>query len=178
MAEPTTLARPYAKAAFEAAAESNELQNWSTMLNLLARVVNHSSVAGILSSPSLTGEQQAQIVIDLCGEETNAKVQNFVRILSENKRMPLLPQILELFEALKAEQEQTVDVAISTAFPLADEQEKKLAQAIKNRLNREVKIHSEINKDLIGGMVIRAGDLVIDGSVRGRLHRLAEAMGS
>ena len=178
MAELTTLARPYAKAAFEAAVYKDELQKWSDMLNLLARVVSHPEVAGALSSPSLTAEKQAQIVIDLCGEEINDQVQNFVHILAENKRLSLLPQILALFEALKAEQEKTVDVEISTAFPLADEQEKKLAQAIKARLNREVKIHSEINKDLIGGMVIRAGDLVIDGSVRGKLRRLAEAMGS
>ncbi len=178
MAELTTLARPYAKAAFEVAVHGGNLQTWSDMLALLANVVSHKAVAAALSSPSLTGEQQAQIVIDLCADEINAPAQNFVKVLSENKRLGLLPEILELFDRLKAEQEKTVDVEISTAFPLASEQEKKLAQAIKAKLNRDVKIHSEINKDLIGGIVIRAGDLVIDDSVRGKLHRLAEAMGS
>ena len=178
MAELTTLARPYAKAAFEVAAFADSLQIWSSMLSQVAKVASNERVSEFLSSPSLTGEQQAKIVIDLCGDEINAQVQNFVSVLSENKRLSLLPEIVGLFDILKAIQERTVDVEISTAFPLADETEKKLAQAIKVKLNRDVKIHSQIDKNLIGGMVIRAGDLVIDGSVRGKLHKLAEAMGS
>lgn len=178
MAELTTLARPYARAAFEVAAYANKLQLWSDMLTQLANVVSNDTVAKLLSSPSLTGDQQAQIVIDLCGDEINVQLQNFVTVLSENKRLSLLPEIVGLFDILKAEQELTVDVEISTAFALVDETEKKLAQAIKAKLNRDVKIHSQIDKNLIGGMVIRAGDLVIDDSVRGKLHKLAEAMGS
>ncbi len=178
MAELTTLARPYAKAAFEAGLSSGSLQEWSDMLGQLAGVVSDDKVAELLSSPSLTGEQQAKIVIDLCGDEINLQLQNFVAVLSENKRLALLPEIAGLFDILKAEQEQTVDVEISTAFELADDTETRLAQAIKAKLNREVKLHSQIDKNLIGGMVIRAGDLVIDDSVRGKLHKLAEAMGS
>lgn len=178
MAELTTLARPYAKAAFEVAVHGGDLQTWSDSLGLLAKVVSNKTVSRALASPSLTSEQQAQIVIDLCGDEINATGQNFIKVLSENKRLALLPEIVELFDKLKAEQERTIDVEISTAFPLASDLEKKLAQSIKAKLNRDVKIHSEINKDLIGGIVIRAGDLVIDDSVRTKLHRLAEAMGS
>ncbi len=178
MAELTTLARPYARAAFEAAAYADNLQLWSNMLRQLANVVSNDTVAKLLSSPSLTADQQAKIVIDLCGDEINVQLQNFVTVLSENKRLSLLPEIVGLFDILKAEQELTVDVEISTAFELVDEMEKKLAQAIKAKLNRDVKIHSQIDKNLIGGMVIRAGDLVIDDSVRGKLHKLAEAMGS
>lgn len=178
MAELTTLARPYAKAAFEVAVYAGNLQTWSDMLGLLSSLVRDESVGRVLSSPSLTGEQQAQIVIDLCGDEINQEVRNFIHILAENKRLPLLPEIVSTFDRLKAEQEKTVNVEISTAFPLTGELENKLAKAIKSRLNRDVKIHSEINKSLIGGMVIRAGDLVIDDSVRGKLHRLAEAIGS
>lgn len=178
MAELTTLARPYAKAAFEVAAFDDSLQNWSSMLTQVAHVVSNASVSELLASPSLTGERQAKIVIDICGDEINAQVQNFVTVLSENKRLVLLPEIVGLFDIFKAEQEKTVDVEISTAFALVDETEKKLAQAIKVKLNREVKIHSQIDKNLIGGTVIRAGDLVIDDSVRGKLQKLAEAMGS
>lgn len=178
MAELTTIARPYARAAFEIAATSDDLKSWSRMLAQLAGVVKNQRVAEVLSSPSLTGEQQAKIVIGLCGDEINAQVQNFVHILSENKRLLLLSEIVVLFDILKAEKEKTIDVEISTAFPLADKTEEKLAIAIKAKLSRDVKIHSVINKDLIGGMVIRAGDLVIDDSVRGKLHKLAEAMGS
>ena len=178
MAELTTLARPYAKAAFEVAAFDDSLQTWSSMLSQVALVVSNKRVAELLASPSLTGESQAKIVIDLCGDEINAQVQNFVMVLSENKRLALLPEIVGLFDIYKAEQEKTVDVEISTAFALADETELKLAQAIKQKLNRDVKIHIHIDKNLIGGTVIRAGDLVIDDSVRGKLHKLAEAMGS
>jgi F-type H+-transporting ATPase subunit delta len=163
MAELTTLARPYARAAFEVAVKTKDLQLWSDMLTQLANVVSNERVAGLLSLPSLTCEQQAQ---------------NCVIVLSENKRLSLLPEIVGLFDILKAEQEKTVDVEISTAFALIDETEKKLAEAIKAKLNRDVKIHSQIDKNLIGGIVIRAGDLVIDDSVRGKLHKLAEAMGS
>jgi F-type H+-transporting ATPase subunit delta len=178
MGELTTLARPYAKAAFEVAAYEDSLQTWSSKLMQLANVVSHERVSELLSSPSSTAEEQAKIVIDLCGDEINAQLKNFVSVLSENKRLSLLPEIVGLFDILKAEQELTVDVEISTAFALANETEKKLAQAIKAKLNRDVKIHSQIDKNLIGGTVIRAGDLVIDDSVRGKLHKLAEAMGS
>jgi len=178
MAELTTLARPYAKAAFEVAAFADSLKTWSDMLAQLAYIVTNERVAEVLSSPSLTGDQQAKIIIDLCGDEINGSMQNFIAVLAENKRLPLLPEIFGLFDILKAEQEKTVDVEISTAFELLDETEKKLAQAIKAKLNRDVKIHSQVDKNLIGGMVIRAGDLVIDDSVRGKLHKLAEAMGS
>lgn len=178
MAELTTLARPYAKAAFEVAVFADSLQTWSGMLAQVANVVSNESVSALLASPSLTGESQAQIVIEICGDEINAQVQNFVSVLSENKRLSLLPEIVGLFDILKAEQEKTVDVEISTAFELVGDTELKLAKAIKEKLNREVKIHSQIDKNLIGGMVIRAGDLVIDDSVRGKLHKLAEAMGS
>ena len=178
MAEFTTLARPYAKAAFEVAAFADSLQAWSNMLSQVAKVASNDRVSELLSSPSLTGEEQAEIVIGLCGDEISEQVKNFVYVLSENKRLSLLPEIGGLFDILKSEQEKVVDVEISTAFALAGDTEKKLAKAIKEKLNREVNIHSQIDKNLIGGTVIRAGDLVIDNSVRGKLHKLAEAMGT
>ena len=176
MAELTTLARPYAKAAFEAAVESGSLGDWSDSLALLAAVVSDPAVKAALSSPSLTGEKQAQLVLDLCGDEIAGQVKNFVSILAENKRIPLLPEIVTLFEILKANQEMRVDVNVISAFPLSDAIQEKLASALKTRLQRDVVLHSETDKSLIGGAVIRAGDLVIDGSVRGRLKKLAESM--
>jgi F-type H+-transporting ATPase subunit delta len=178
MAELTTLARPYARAAFEVAQFADSLQTWSTMLNQLAAIVSSENVVAVLSSPSLTGEEQAGIVIGLCGDEINAQAQNFISVLAENKRLELLPEIVELFDIYKAEQEKTVEVDVLTAFPLADATEESIAKALKERLQRDVNIHSEIDKSLLGGMIIRAGDLVIDGSVRGKLSKLAEAMNS
>lgn len=176
MAELTTLARPYAKAAFEAALESGSLGDWSKSLALVAAVVSEPSVKAALSSPSLTGEKQAQLLLGLCGDDIIAKVKNFVTILAENKRIPLMPEIVELFEALKANQEMKVDVNVTSAFPLSDALQEKLAASLKTRLQRDVVLHSKTDKSLIGGAVIRAGDLVIDGSVRGKLAKLAESM--
>lgn len=178
MAELTTLARPYAKAAFEVALNAGNLETWSKMLNQVAVVIENEKVLAVLSSPSLTGEQQAEIVINLCGDEINVQAQNFVSVLAENKRLELLPEIVDLFEILKANQEKTVEVDVLTAFPLADSTEQNIAKALKERLQREVSIRSEVDKSLLGGMIIRAGDLVIDGSVRGKLGKLAEAMNS
>jgi len=176
MAELTTLARPYAKAAFEAAADSGSLKGWSENLALLAAVVSDGDVDAALSSPSLTGEQQAHLLNDLCADEISSQVKNFVSILAENKRLPLLPEIVSLFEILKANKEMKVDVNVASAFPLSDALQEKLAVSLKEKLQREVVLHSKTDKSLIGGAVIRAGDLVIDGSVRGKLGKLAECM--
>lgn len=176
MAELTTMARPYAKAAFEAALESDSLHAWSDALQLVAAVVDHQIVKTALSSPSLTGEQQAGLVIDLCGDQISGPIKNFISILAEYKRLGLLPEIVTLYEALRAQQEKKVDVTVTSAFPLSDTIQEKFAASLKEKLQREVVLHSDIDKSLIGGAVIRAGDLVIDGSVRGRLAKLAESM--
>jgi len=176
MAELTTLARPYAKAAFEAAVEAGSLGDWSESLATVAAVVSEPAVRSALTSPSLTGEKQAQLVTELCGDEIIGQVKNFIAILAENKRIPLMPEIVTLFETLKANQEMKVDVNVISAFPLSDALQEKLAASLKAKLQREVVLHSENDKSLIGGAVIRAGDLVIDGSVRGKLAKLSESM--
>lgn len=178
MAELITLARPYAKAAFEVALADNELGEWSRMLRLLAQISEQEEVNRLLLSPRLTAEKQAETLIDICGDELSEKARNLVRLLADNKRLGLLPEIVELFDALKAEQEQTIDVELTTAFELNDEVVEKLAQALRQRLQREVRLQMTVEKSLIGGAVIRAGDTVIDNSVRGKLTKLAEAMNS
>jgi F-type H+-transporting ATPase subunit delta len=176
MAELTTLARPYARAAFEVAVESESLSAWSKDLDLVSAVVGETVVKAALSSPSLTGEKQAQMVIDLCGDEISAAAKNFIAILADNKRIGLMREIVKLFETLKANQEKKVDVNITSAFELSEGIEAKLTASLKEKLQRDVILHSEIDSTLIGGAIIRAGDLVIDGSVRGKLSKLAEAM--
>src|SRR5690606_18678582 len=136
----TTLARPYAKAAFEVALSADDLAGWSQMLNTLGALLRHGKVADALASPSLSVDQQAQVVIDLCGEVLSAQGQNFVKLLAENKRLVLLPEISALFEALKANQERSIDVNVVTAFEMTDNVQDKLAQALKQRLQREVNI--------------------------------------
>ena len=133
---------------------------------------------GILGDPSLTADQQAQSLIDVCGEELEADVRNFVVILASNKRLALLPEIYSLFAQFKANQEKTVDVEVVSAFDLADVMRDALTAAMTKKLEREVKVHTSTDAELLGGVLIRAGDLVIDGSVRGKLNKLAEAMNS
>jgi F-type H+-transporting ATPase subunit delta len=178
MAELSTTARPYAKAAFEHALASSALADWSKMLMTAAAVAQESEVQKVLNTPAMTTAQQAQTFIDICAETFNAGGKNFIKILAENKRLSLLPTISELFEAHKAIQEKTVDVELTTAFALDSESEKRLAEVLSKKLAREVNVHSHVDAQLLGGVVIRAGDLVIDGSVRGRLAKLAEALNS
>ncbi|EAT11279.1 F0F1 ATP synthase subunit delta [Bermanella marisrubri] len=178
MAELSTLARPYAKAAFQAAVEAGDLQAWSDMLAVASEVANNQDMEAVLSHPGLSGEQQAQTLIDVCGEKLNEAGQNLVNVLAENKRLALLPHILEQFEHLKAEQERVVDVEITSAFDVTDATKQKLTQALKAKLDKDVRVTTTVDSSLVGGAIIRAGDMVIDGTVRGKLAKLAEAMNS
>jgi len=178
MAELSTLARPYASAAFEHARERGALTQWSGELATCAAVAADERVAALLDDPSLTGERQAQVLNQVCGDATGAGVKNFVRILAGNRRLALLPQILEQFEAFKAQLEKRVDVEVVSAFDMEEATAQRLAQALGKKLEREVKVSTSTDGSLLGGVLIRAGDLVIDGSVRGRLNKLAEAMNS
>jgi F-type H+-transporting ATPase subunit delta len=178
MAELSTLARPYARAAFEYAAGVNDLSSWSNQLATAALVAQAGNVVKILTSPSLTSDQQAEQFLAVCGDELTGNAQNFIKVLADNKRLPLLAEIATLFEQFKANREKSVEVEVATAFELDAAIQEKLATALSGKLERDVNVHTVINKDLLGGVVIRAADIVIDGSVRGRLNKLAEAMNS
>lgn len=176
MSQLTTLARPYAKAAFETAVSSGNMQVWASGLSLLAALMQHEKVAAYMAIPTHGGEKQASTLLDLCGEKLDGKLQNFVQLLAANKRLVLLPEIYRLFEELKAEKERTVDVEVVSAFKLDAAAEAQLSGALKARLQREVRLSSSVDSKLIGGMIVRAGDLVIDASVRGKLKKLTETM--
>ena len=178
MAELTTLARPYAKAVFEEANEKKALDAWSVDLSLLAACVADTKVEEFLKNPALTAQQQADTVIEICGDQLTSTAKNLVVILAENKRLALLTEISELYEEMKAQLENTVDVVVTSAHPLTSEQSDKIAIALKAKLQRDVRMTSEVDETLIGGAIIRAGDLVIDGSLTGKLSKLAEAMKS
>ncbi|GAC1033922.1 F0F1 ATP synthase subunit delta [Pseudomonas sp. No.21] len=178
MAELTTLARPYAKAAFEYAQAHQQLAAWSAMLGLAAAVSQDTTMQQVLKAPRLTSEEKANTFVEVVGDKFDVPASNFVHILSENSRLVLLPEIANLFELYKAEQEKSIDVEVTSAFALNTEQQDKLAKVLSARLSREVRLHAAEDASLIGGVVIRAGDLVIDGSVRGKLAKLAEALKS
>ncbi|MDO8860117.1 F0F1 ATP synthase subunit delta [Haliea sp. E1-2-M8] len=176
MAELTTLARPYAKAAFAYARDNQALAEWHAQLQTVAAVVADRRMQALLRDPSRDGHELATMLADVCGDAIGDPVHNFLAVLSENKRLSLLPQITVLFAGYKANFEKSVDVEVVSAFELADEMTQKLAAALGKRLQREVNVHNTTDASLLGGVLIRAGDLVIDGSVRGRLNKLATAM--
>ncbi|KZX55943.1 F0F1 ATP synthase subunit delta [Halioglobus sp. HI00S01] len=178
MAELSTLARPYAKAAFEYAREKDALAQWSEQLATAAAVSAAEGMDKVLDNPSMTDAQQAATLNEVCGDATGAEVKNFVNILSDNKRLSLLSEISAQFELFKANLEKSVDVEVVSAFDLDDATAEKLAGVLGKKLEREVKVSTSTDAGLLGGVLIRAGDLVIDGSVRGRLNKLAEAMNS
>ncbi len=178
MAELSTLARPYAKAAFEYALDRNELAQWHEQLATAAAVASARGMAAVLTNPSLTAAQQANKLGDVCGDALSAEVRNFIAILASNKRLALLPEIYGLFALYKANREKTVDVEVISAFDLADKARDRLAEVLGRKLERQVKVQTSTDSNLLGGVLIRAGDLVIDGSVRGKLDKLAEALNS
>jgi F-type H+-transporting ATPase subunit delta len=178
MAELSTLARPYAKAAFNYALAASDLAGWQQQLDTLAAVMGTEKISAALGSPSLTSAQQCALLVQVCGEEISAQCRNFLRILADNKRLILLPEINAQFRLLKTQQEKTVDVAVISAFALDSQTETTLATALAASLQRQVKVNTVVDQTLIGGVVVRTGDVVIDNSVRGRLNKLAATMNS
>jgi F-type H+-transporting ATPase subunit delta len=172
VAERATIARPYAKAAFEYARDARAFADWSRGLQLAAEIVADARVAALAKNPELTTAQVADFVIGVAGDRLNPGMQNFVRVLATNRRLLLLPEIAAHYEVFRAEVENTVDAEVISAVKLDAAQAEKLATAISARLKRRVNMHNTVDAALLGGAVIRAGDLVIDGSLRGRLERL------
>ncbi|MFQ5938183.1 MAG: F0F1 ATP synthase subunit delta [Acidiferrobacterales bacterium] len=173
MAELETLARPYAEAVFALAKDQTKLPKWSEMLRLLAEVAMDERVTDLVADPRVSEEQLTGLLLDIAGAYLNQDAKNFVRLLVDNDRVTLLPAIAAQFERLKADAEGVVEVEAIAAFALDAAQLKKISQAVRQKLGREVKLNATVDKSLIGGVIIRAGDLVIDGSVRGHLHDLA-----
>ena len=178
MAEPTTLARPYAKAAFEYALTANKLQSWFEALEVSAAVADQDQVKKALAKSGLSAEQKASVFVQVIGDSLDEKVKNFIQTLARNKRLALLPYIRDLFAKMKAQQEKTIEVEITAAYELPVDLINKLAQSLSAKLNRKIDVNSSVDKSLLGGVVIHTGDMVIDGSVRGRLAKLAEALKS
>ena len=176
MDELTTIARPYAKASFWHASETNSLSEWSKVLSVLAEATKEQKVTDLLSSPTITVEQKVSELIRICGDMLDDAMARFLTMLAENKRLLLMPQINTLFDEYKARQERSTKVEVSTAFPLEKQTVQQLVDKLSANLDSDVNIKVNINKTLIGGAVIRIGDVVIDGSVRGRLAKLAESI--
>ncbi|MDI5935070.1 F0F1 ATP synthase subunit delta [Halomonas kalidii] len=176
MAETSTVARPYAKAAFEYARDHGALDDWAGWLAMLGRVVADRDVQKLLSSPKLSTERKVALVIEVADVTVDDAARRFLETLGQKGRLVALTDIAEQFERLRAELEKRIDVTVVSAYALDDKQQQKLAGALKKRLNREISITTQVDPTLLGGVILRTGDTVIDGSVRGRLHRLSEAL--
>jgi F-type H+-transporting ATPase subunit delta len=172
VAERATIARPYANAAFEHARAANALAQWSTGLATAAAILADERVIAATKSPKVSVADLASLITDVAGSALDPAMQNFVRVLAENRRLGYLPEIAAQYEALRAAIENTADVEVISAVALDAAQSEKLARALEQRLKRTVRLHNRVDASLLGGAVIRAGDLVIDGSLKGRLERL------
>src|SRR5471030_519234 len=162
MTDKTTIARPYARAAFAQALEEKRIGPWSEALRVAATVVQDARVKDLLNNPRVPPAQLAQLVIDLAGAELGEHGRNFLQTLAENRRLARLPEISVLFDELKDTEEGVMDVTVTSAAALDEQQQRTLMEALKRRLKREVRLHCETDPALIGGAVVRAGDLVID----------------
>jgi F-type H+-transporting ATPase subunit delta len=171
MVEKVTLARPYAKAAFEAARDSKGFAHWSQMLAAAATTVADERVVKLLTSPRVQPADLVELIAEASGADEHGR--NFLNTLAQNRRLAVLPEVAAMFEELRAEVENITDVHVTSAVPLDEAQRTRLAAALKKRLKREVRLHCAVDAALIGGAVVRAGDFVIDGSLKARLERLA-----
>lgn len=175
MAELSTIARPYARAAFDTASTAGTLAPWGDALARAAAAVGQPDLEVLLGNPLVAKEELAALVTELSGA-TAEPVRAFFRLLAERNRLVALPAIAEQFDELRAEAENRADVEVVSAVPLSDAQRDAYAAAMQRRLGRDVVIHARVDESLIGGAIVRAGDLVIDGSVKGRLAKLAAAL--
>ncbi|MEX1057545.1 MAG: F0F1 ATP synthase subunit delta [Natronospirillum sp.] len=178
MAELSTLARPYAKAAFDAAKAGKHLSQWSAMMRSLANVLSLPAVKSMVSNTNLSTQQKVDQLAGICKEDIVDGGKQLLAVMASNNRLPLVPVVFEQFETLRLAEENTADAIISSAFALTDEQISILRDKLAKRLGHQVEVSTEVDPSLKAGVVVRFGDTVIDGSARGRLAKLAEAMNS
>ena len=177
MSELTTVARPYAKAAFDYAVEANAVDNWYEMLVFAAEVSNNETMTSYLSGGASVDQAQ-ELFLNVCESQLDSNGQNLIKVMAENERLLVLPQVASLFSELKAEYEKEVAVDVTSAVELTAEQQTTLSAALEKRLARKVKLNCIVDVNVVSGLIIKAGDMVIDGSIRGKLNRLATTMQS
>ncbi|NIG62738.1 MAG: F0F1 ATP synthase subunit delta [Serratia symbiotica] len=173
MSECVTVARPYGKAAFDFAIEHQSLNRWQKMLAFSALITRNEQISELLSG-AVAAETISNIFIAICGDKLDKYGQNFIHIMAENRRLQVLPVVLQQFIKLRASLESIIEVDVISASALSDEQQDKIIAAMGKRLKRTVKLNCKIDKSVLAGIIVHAGDIVIDGSVRGRLERLTD----
>jgi F-type H+-transporting ATPase subunit delta len=176
MSSLTTLARPYAKAAFELAQGEQSLADWDDMLSMASNIAMDESMSGLLDSPLVSKDQAVKIITDTGGQAFSNRFRDFLSVLSSNGRVLLLPQITSLYQLMREKAEKRLRVTVVSALPLDEDQVDRMREALAQRFDCEIELDSEIDADILGGAVIYAGDQVIDGSLRGRVHSLSNSL--
>ena len=177
MADYTTAARPYARAIYQLATESKSVDSWGDVLALMAAVVSDQSMRDVLDKPQLGKEQKGELMLKVLGKKANAQQQNLIRLMAENGRLKALPEVAHQFEIYRTEAEGKIDAEVISAFALSKKQEKEITEMLKSKLGREISITTSTDESLIGGVVIKAGDTIIDGSMKSQLESLALSLG-
>jgi F-type H+-transporting ATPase subunit delta len=172
MAERATVARPYARAAFAFAQEQGKVADWAGWLSTASGVVGSEEFERLSRSPGVTNAQLLELVTGISGEGLDVHGRAFLSLLAENQRIDFLPEVAAHFAELRTAAENVAEVEIVSASPLDDRQKERLAGALRHRLRRDVRLHCSVDPALIGGAVVRSGDLLIDGSLSGKLARL------
>lgn len=176
MSEFVTAARPYARAIFELAEAGKGEKKWSEQLLFMSTVAADENMREALDNPRFSKQQTAELFIQVCDQQVNEQGRNLIKLLAENDRLVLLPEITVLYEQLRSEAEGSIDAEVISAFEVSDGQQKAIAKSLKKRLGRDIKLTTRIDTSLMGGAIIRAGDLVIDGSLQGRLRKITGAL--
>ena len=172
MAERATIARPYAKAAFAYARENGRVADWARWLGIARQVVSSDEYARLAQSPGVQSSQLDELIASICGADLDASGRAFLALLAENQRVDYLPEIAQQFDALVSDDQNVAEVEVVSAVALDDAQQQRLAAAMRKRLSREVRLTCTVDPKLIGGAIVRSGDLLIDGSLKGKLARL------
>lgn len=175
MAEQRTIARPYAKAAFEYAVEHQAIDKWGKMLGFASLVAQDSQMEEFLSNADKT-QLMADVFVNVCGDALDEHGQNLIKVMAENKRLGVLPSVCEQFMEFRAEHQKEIVVQVESAAELSQSQLQELSSALEKRFARKVQLECSVNSDLIAGMVITAGDTVIDSSVKGQLAKLSDTL--
>ncbi len=178
MAEAITVARPYAEAVYKLAVASNTLTQWSKMLQLAAAIAENEHVKLLGGNPMVSAKQLGEIILEIGGNKFNSESRNLVMLLTENKRITVLPQISELFEQLKAQHEGVLEAKIVSAFAMESKQLKKLIEDLEQKFKHKIEAQVSVDPELIGGIKVEIGDEILDTSVRGKLEAMAVALKS
>lgn len=176
MTELATLARPYAVAAFKTAKQTDATVAWSESLQFLSLVVQDRHLAEIIANPKVSKDKKTAVMLEICQDQIQEQVTNLLKILIENSKLQLLPRIAALYEEYKAEHEGYVNVDLYSAYPLNKAEQSSYVAMLEKKLNKKVNAVVSVDKTLIGGILAKAGDKVIDGSIRGQLHQLAKRL--